>query len=847
MSTNTKKLNPQIGQIEVSIYTSGQDAKSRRYIRLQEVVDIIVSGRPLIHEPSRSIKDLQIEARYKKMELPHREYQDWKSTHLPMFLVTGCYETRKNNGLLGPHTGLVSIDIDHIDNIEALRNRIIANEPALVMAGISPSGDGLKLFFQVTPVPTDAAEHRIIATQLQDYLAKQYSIPITTKDSFSGIDREGTRMTFTCFFFHDENLYVNTNLPTKFKGNLTQLRAPKTLDNNEPLDEFDWNKLNDCLKHYTADCTYPDWISIGMAMKHEGVKRDLEDTFFKRWDEWSQESETKYDASKMEDKWISFNKDNADQITLGSIYAQAKEEGWNPPADLISEKTAMNRRSLESAELERYEIEQNMPLHLRSQPPEDADIARIVNYCADKLLIVNNKDIYIRTMAGSWDKIELERPNGRVDYILKYARDRALEDISNHEFGGQEYKKRLDTTYRSTNSHIKALTGRLLSLIENDDIPIKRIKMSDFNNRVVFHPTLALERGGIDLTNGKILSPEEYSTFNALQSDTWAVEYDPTILDHQTHGCIVAKHLIEDHYGTELISRLAYHLVYPGKSVDIINIPTSSAGKTALAEWLKASIGSVGIDSRARSLTSKADQYTQATAPLTEYLLYFYDEVDKSVDEISIGVINEMTSEDLTISKKYQNPTPLPRIGTGILTGADWPPIDTTAQGIDTRITFVYFKELPKMSSEVKRTLQTDTDAHKYLLAWIVRECVKHYENSLIWTNSEGIEESRARFFTEQTPEDKRLLMETYETSESEADCIPIDHIKLTLGIASDNRAHLSKLVQAVFPRTRKKYKTMTYNDETKKTYVFNHLKIKPDGPALNKNIEAEIENILEA
>ena len=822
----TNKLHSQMGQIEVSIYNNGFDAKSRRYLRLQEVADIIITGRPMLSNPTRSIKDLQVEARYKKEELPHVEYQEWKATNLPMFLVTGAFSERKTNALIGPHTSLINVDIDHLEDVETMKNNIIANESSLVMAGISPSGDGIKLIFYVAPTPTDAAEHRQIATQLHTYLSDKYKIPLTTdNEEKTGIDTAGNRLTFTCFFFHDAELYLNTQIPTRFQGNVQKVVPPV----EEPFENFDWHKLDNVLKHYTANCSYDDWTDIGMALKHEGRKRHQEDLFFDKWDEWSQESETQYDASKMENKWDGFNKDNTTQLTLGTIYARAKDTGWVPPVEIRAPKTEQNRQSAEQQELDKYAQEQNLPAHLRPTPAEDTDMARILEYMKDHIIIVNNKDVYIRTLQGSWDMIEVERANGFLDNILNNVRKQALDAAEAHEYGGTEYKIRLARSFRATNNHIKAITGRLLSLAARTDHGITTIKLKDFNNRILHNPTLPLQYGAIDLTSGIILTPEEYAPYHTLETQFWATDYNPEILNKKSIGCEAARYLIEDHYGIELISRIAYHLVISSKSVDIINIPESSAGKTALAEWLKLSIGNVGFDSRSRSLTTKGDTYSQATAPLTEYLLYFFDEVDKMSEDIPAGVLNEMTSEDLTITKKYQNPTPLPRTGTGILMGADWPPIDTTAQGLDTRITYVYYKDMQPMSDAIKRLLQSDADTHQYLLARIVQLCIQWANSPTGWKNSPEADKAKERFFRERTPESKQILMDNYTFTGNETDHVPLDHIKDLLNGVTENKQSVHKLVLNVFPKTKKIRKRIKINDVEQRAYVYINIKIKPE------------------
>ena len=857
----TPQLHPNIKDIEVSVYNSGSDAASKRYLRLQEIVDIIITGRPLLSNPQRSIKNLQEELRYRQKDLSQKEYQKWKTENLPMFLVTGCFEHRNNTGLIGPHTSLINIDIDHMKDVGTLKDSIIANEPALILAGISPGGDGIKLVFQVTPTPTDAAEHKIIANQLQDYLAKRYKIPITDTRGTTGIDCNGVSLTFTCFFFHDTNLYVNTNVPSKFQGNLQVSNAKNNEQNNKTDEIFDWTKLDSCLEFYTADCGYHDWTDIGMALKHEGTRREKEELFYQKWFEWSSKSTSKFDASKMSEKWDTFNNENDQQITLGTIYFRAHDIGWNPPVTSITAETEANRKSIQQKELEQYAIEQKMPMHLRPIPAESTDLARLLHYHSDKFIVINDSRIHIQTRRGAWEEVEIEQSNGKIDNILRLARQTALEEALHHKDGGQEYRDRLDKSFRDSNSHIKALTGRLLSIIENQEAAINIVSIQDkeFNNRTTTHPTLPLKDGAIDLATNEVLTAEQYAKYHQLHIERWAAEYDPNILNADTPGVKIAKHLIYNHYGEELFSRIALHLVRPSKSVDIINMPVSSSGKTALAEWLKSAVGSVEIDSRSRSLTPRGDAYSAGTAPLTEYLIYFYDEVDKLGDDIPVGMLNEMTGENLTIGKKFQNASPRTRIGTPILMGAYWPPIDATAQGIDTRINFVYKRNNEPMATDTKLNLINDTDTHKYLLAWIVAEAHKHYNSDKEWQNSPDSDIARLEFIEARTPEIKKLLTETYEQSNTSNDYVTVAHINDTLSSLTNKPRNVSDVLNEVFPRVRKDKKRIKVDESsaiTKPMHVYLNLRIKIEPledeelttqtTVLHENMEKELESLLE-
>lgn len=67
---------------------------------------------------------------------------------------------------------------------------------------------------------------------------------------------------------------------------------------------------------------YNDWISVGMALKHEGYGIDI-------WDSWSQ-PDSRYNAREMESKWDSLGRNSAAPVTGAFITMKAKENGWQP-------------------------------------------------------------------------------------------------------------------------------------------------------------------------------------------------------------------------------------------------------------------------------------------------------------------------------------------------------------------------------------------------------------------------------------------------------------------------------------------------------------------------------------
>lgn len=79
--------------------------------------------------------------------------------------------------------------------------------------------------------------------------------------------------------------------------------------------------LNSLLKFIPAD-DYGEWVSVGMALKHEGYPCSV-------WDDWSKNS-NKYKEGECERKWNSFNERTTKIVTGGTIYQMAVNNGYKP-------------------------------------------------------------------------------------------------------------------------------------------------------------------------------------------------------------------------------------------------------------------------------------------------------------------------------------------------------------------------------------------------------------------------------------------------------------------------------------------------------------------------------------
>ena len=81
----------------------------------------------------------------------------------------------------------------------------------------------------------------------------------------------------------------------------------------------DYEKL---LSYINPDCSYDEWIRVGMALKTEGAP-------FQVWDDWSSRG-SKYNAGEMQAKWNGFRRDD---VTGGTLFHIACQYGFTPAGD----------------------------------------------------------------------------------------------------------------------------------------------------------------------------------------------------------------------------------------------------------------------------------------------------------------------------------------------------------------------------------------------------------------------------------------------------------------------------------------------------------------------------------
>ena len=247
------------------------------------------------------------------------EYRTFKASAFPAFTAAGTFApTRANNNLVF-HNGKMQLDYDHIQDAVAFKRKI-CEEPAVVAAFLSPSGEGVKVIVSITPVPTNAAEH----TDAWRFVDKMFTPMFGQSDPAC---KDVARLTFLA---HDPEAYFAVDAGTVAWEKLPDADRPSQQDqqNTDP------EKLSDALSYISPDCSYDQWRDIGFglhyAMLHEGLA-NARDIYY-AWTSRYAQGDHQYRISEFDKRWDAYGTGTASNpITLGTIFHLARQAGWNPP------------------------------------------------------------------------------------------------------------------------------------------------------------------------------------------------------------------------------------------------------------------------------------------------------------------------------------------------------------------------------------------------------------------------------------------------------------------------------------------------------------------------------------
>lgn len=122
---------------------------------------------------------------------------DYKSEYFDYVTFSGTFASRKNDALI-KHSGLMSIDIDGLEDVKALKTALLKDkyfETDLLFT--SPSGHGLKW---IVSIDTEVYTHAQWFLAIEKYIKEAYDLKI---------DQACKDVARACFLGYDSEVYIH--------------------------------------------------------------------------------------------------------------------------------------------------------------------------------------------------------------------------------------------------------------------------------------------------------------------------------------------------------------------------------------------------------------------------------------------------------------------------------------------------------------------------------------------------------------------------------------------------------------------------------------------------------------
>jgi hypothetical protein len=123
--------------------------------------------------------------------------RNYKANHFDYVTFSGTFSNR-NDKALQAHSGLITIDFDHIKDLQKLKKALLQDEYfETELMFVSPSGDGLKW---VIPIDLAKANHQDYFKAISNYIQQTYNLEV---------DKSGKDISRACFLPYDKDIFIN--------------------------------------------------------------------------------------------------------------------------------------------------------------------------------------------------------------------------------------------------------------------------------------------------------------------------------------------------------------------------------------------------------------------------------------------------------------------------------------------------------------------------------------------------------------------------------------------------------------------------------------------------------------
>ncbi|MDP2991275.1 MAG: BT4734/BF3469 family protein, partial [Kiritimatiellota bacterium] len=238
---------------------------------------------------------------------------------LPAVTFSGMFSGPHKAEALTAHSGILCLDFDGINGRLAEVRPQLEKDPYRSAVFISPGGVGLKFLMKIKP---DATEHGRAFDAAAAYFKKTYNLEA---------DKSGRDVCRLCFVSYDPEL-VHKPDAAIFETPPAPQPKPRPMPAQKFDDIPDRAKIEDALRHVSANCSFDDWLRIGMALHSwsPGEGRAI-------WDLWSRTAPERYQEAAIGQHWKAFK---PGAVTIATLFKQAMDAGWKPARKIPQTTTA---------------------------------------------------------------------------------------------------------------------------------------------------------------------------------------------------------------------------------------------------------------------------------------------------------------------------------------------------------------------------------------------------------------------------------------------------------------------------------------------------------------------------
>lgn len=156
-----------------------------------------------------------------------------------------------------------------------------------------------------------------------------------------------------------------------------------------------------------AECSYNEWLRIGIGVKEAGFEDDV-------WDEWSSSDTARYKLGECKKKWSTFADPGKNINGAGVIIELAKGNGWEPGDAFEDEEKEefFRRKGLQELNAMNLPPVSNMSSQGKPSDTDTIDIATAVPVISTEEL--SNRPFY----AAELLEADIKKPNFIVDGLL---------------------------------------------------------------------------------------------------------------------------------------------------------------------------------------------------------------------------------------------------------------------------------------------------------------------------------------------------------------------------------------------------------------------------------------------